>query len=162
MYRLTFFVISCFIFATSQVLLAEDTESASFNCAVSIMYKWQPKEGKKKSLEVEVSKLDVKAASEGKGKAYLEKKLSRAKTAAMEQCRKDHENVAGCVASKFKMMASVLRRMPFSARSSLETAINEDCKAAQGSCQSAEAGEIKCMATASGEAEGEGGEEAKK
>ena len=117
---------------------------AEYNCRLDITYKWKPGEEDKEQT-VDFSQLAKSADTEEEAKTQLERLVIREKAKAAEKCKRDHQNLSGCVASKFSMMASVHRRLPFSARKSLEKAIEDDCKALQGTCLEAASTDPKCV-----------------
>ena len=86
----------------------------------------------------------AKGEDEAKAKAALIKSSMRQIEQARSECRERHENVAGCIATKFQTKASTMRGFDFSARKALEKAISADCEVQRGICKKAEASEPVC------------------
>lgn len=110
---------------------------ADFNCTAQVSYGLTKKDEKKPTF-VEHSAAEASAESEELAKQALERPVRELKMKAREACRELHENLSGCVGAKFETMASVLQRLPFSSRKSVEDAISQDCEAQMGTC-----GEVK-------------------
>ena len=125
----------------AQLVLGIRPIYAEFVCASEVSYKW--KKGEKES-SVSVSRIERRGADEAAGKAALEESLSREKSDALDECRKQHENMAGCMSAKFTSNSDALRSMSFPARKQLEEAVGADCKEGQGSCTEAATSEAVC------------------
>lgn len=145
---------TCFILLLIFSGLSIHEAFAEFSCRAGLHYSWK-KQGEEDALKVEWPALEIVSESEVEAKAKLEERLIKEKAKALEACRAEHENLSGCVAAKFSVMASVMQRLAFSARKSLEKAINADCSSRQGSCIKVESEEIKCtdLTPADGEEE---------
>ena len=112
-------------------------------CRASVSYAWQREKDTTKIM-VFASRVEAKGIDEAAAKAALEARAERDKTKAAEQCVREHENQAGCIAAKVNFMATALSSLTFSARKMLEESIAADCKAQQGRCSGPELSEPKC------------------
>ena len=81
---------------------------------------------------------------EAGAKANLQTELDRQKARASEQCKRDHESIGDCMATKLSSRASTLNSLGFSARAELEKALTKECTTQQGTCLSVESGEPQC------------------
>ncbi|MBX7136572.1 MAG: hypothetical protein K1X83_01215 [Oligoflexia bacterium] len=117
--------------------------SADFVCKSQLSYKWK-KEKAEQEETVEVGLVEASGKDQAQVKARLEDLLPESKTQALQNCKKEHESVAECLADKFASMASVLNSMRFEARKSLEQAISADCEIRKGLCTTAASTEIVC------------------
>ena len=114
---------------------------AEFSCKATMHYTW-----KKGEAEQQVFWLGVesRAATEELAKAALAERLGHEEPKAMADCRRLHENLTQCVATKFASVVSVLSNMSFASRKTLEDSVKSDCTSAQGVCGVAKTGEVSC------------------
>lgn len=129
-----------------QNLYAEDEEASlgtELQCSSQVSYRWTKPE-RESALEVLVDRIEKKATSVEHAQQIMGPEISEAKQKALHLCRKQHENLSGCIAGKFAAMDSVMRRLDFSARKALEEAISKDCAAQQGECGEVQATEVAC------------------
>jgi hypothetical protein len=123
------------------------TAAADVRCRVDVSYKWAKSPptdtGATPSAapatpgpesQIRFAFLEKTAADEKVAKEALMAEVNRAKARASESCRRDHENLAGCVATKFAVQGGVLGRLSFSAQKRLEAAIEADCRSQVGTC----------------------------
>lgn len=94
--------------------------------------------------EVYFGELKAKGLDEAATKLKLEAEVLKAKAKALERCKLQYENTAGCLQAKLSSAAGVFQSASFSARKALEEALLADCKKQQGSCKEVKASEIKC------------------
>lgn len=150
------------------VSLFPAASKAEFICRATVSYSWE-KDKEMSKIIVFVNSVETKGVDEKAAKSLLSERVEKEKVKASEQCARDHENQAGCVASKFNALSSTIQALPFSSRKLLEDSIAADCKAQQGKCLESVAGEPQCseIISAAAAAEGkeggkEGGKESKK
>ena len=136
------------IFRAPQVTFAE------FSCKSEVIYKWKPGE-EEEVIEESWIKLEKKGGAEAEVKKSIEADIKRETEKASNTCKRKHENIAGCISSKYSSMQNVISEMSFTARRSLEEAMTEDCKQSQGKCMGASAKEIHCEEEKEDVAEGE-------
>ncbi len=89
---------------------------------------------------------------EAGAKANLQVELQRQKVRASEQCKRDHESIGDCMATKLSSRASTLNSLGFSARAELEKALTRECSGQQGVCLSVDSTEPQCRQYGSGKA----------
>lgn len=124
-------------------VIAAASASAESICRADVSYQW--KRGKEETAAaVQISRIEARGKDDAAAKAKLAEAAAREKPRALEACRKDHENQAGCVAGKFDLYGVSLKSLSFSARKKLEEAIQADCTAAQGACVDAITSEPQC------------------
>jgi hypothetical protein len=135
------------IYPVIALLLALSTANvaAQVSCRTELSYKW--KKGSDGPEEVVFwGVMERSGENEEQVKRRLEEVVAKEKGKASASCRELHENLSGCVASRFSASSAVLAAMSFSARKALEEAISKDCHARQGSCGAVTAGEPTCLA----------------
>lgn len=98
--------------------------------------------GRETTVYLEV--VEARDSDEAKTKFALQKTSARYLEKAREICRERHENVGGCVSSKFEASATTLRSLGFSARKALEDALRSDCEGQKGRCKKVESTEPTC------------------
>ena len=94
--------------------------------------------------EVFYGELRTKGADEVNTRAKIETEILKTKVKALERCKSQYENTAGCVQGKLSASAGVFQSSTFSARKALEDALLADCKKQQGTCKEVKASEVKC------------------
>lgn len=132
---------------------------SEFLCRTEISYKWK-REKEEVASESLYSSLEQKGVDEKSAKDQLLQKVPREKGKALEHCRKHHQNLAGCIATKYGSVASVLQTLGFSARKAVQDAIAEDCGNLQGQCGEIVSSDPVCQELVA--AEGEEGKDKKK
>jgi hypothetical protein len=75
----------------------------------------------------------------------LSRKVILTQQEALKLCKDRHENLSGCVASKYTALGGLLQQMQFSARAQLQSAIEADCKKQLGRCGLGNAPELQCI-----------------
>lgn len=125
------------------LVVAPLVSRADFQCKASVSYSWQRGEAAQPTTFFSGS--EGIADSEEGAKAALAEKVSREEPKAIAECRRLHENLSQCVATKYAALGGVLGSMGFSSRKSLEESINKDCLAAQGVCSGSKVSEPKCQ-----------------
>jgi hypothetical protein len=115
---------------------------AETSCSVEVNYAW--KRGGKEEQKVMWGLFAAKGGDEAAAKSKLEALVNKERGKARERCLREHENLAGCISSKFSAKADIIRSLSFTGRKALETAIASDCQAAQGICGDAASSEPKC------------------
>ena len=81
---------------------------------------------------------------EAGAKANLQIEANRQKARASEACKRDHESIGDCMATKLSTKSSTLNSLGFSARAELEKALTQECTDQQGVCLSVESSEPQC------------------
>ena len=87
---------------------------------------------------------------EAGAKASLQVEVNRQKARAYETCKKEHESLGDCLATKLSTKASTLNSLGFSSRSELEKALAKECSDQQGSCLAVESSEPQCRPISAG------------
>lgn len=168
-----------FIFVLSYPQLSR----AEFLCRGEVTYKWikNPPPAEKtipvvgatsspppEITPVEIPPLNVfwtsieqKGATEDDGKAQVTKLSLQERASAEKTCVSQHENLSGCIASKFDSLSSTLATLSFSARKAMEEAISKDCSGQLGKCQGSALSEIKCVEVIATPAAGDAGKDGK-
>lgn len=123
--------------------LAERVAAQSL-CRAEVRYHWK-RDKEETAVGVTVASIEAKGKDEAEAKAKLAEVGSREKIAALEACRKEHENAAGCVARKFDLYGPSLASVGFSGKKRLEEAIERDCAVTQGTCTEATTSEPQCV-----------------
>ncbi|NLF25622.1 MAG: hypothetical protein GX589_08220 [Deltaproteobacteria bacterium] len=126
---------------------------ADFSCVASVSYQWKKEGGEPQSvffINVAGNAADMEAA-----KVQVSRLADSEKVRARDACMRQHENLSGCISAKFAAESSLLAKLGFSARKSLEEAINADCKSQQGQCLEPVVSEIKCLQTEEAKEEGQ-------
>ena len=149
-----------FLLGISVMFLSPTLEvRADFICKSDISYKWTqspPAQQKTPAADpadkpdiletvVYFSTVERSGATDVLAKTALEGDLARAKGKALEDCQRNHENLASCVATKLNINASLLNSISFNARKELEKAITTECQGWQGKCQPPTASEAACV-----------------
>ncbi len=116
---------------------------ADFQCKASISYGWQRGEAAEQTTFF--SGAEGVADTEEAARVALAERTSREEPKAIAECRRLHENLSQCVATKYASLGGVLGSMSFSSRKSLEDSIHKDCMAAQGVCTGSKLSEVKCQ-----------------
>lgn len=162
------FLSGCFLLSFNKVSQAEDPVppagtplapvEGTYSCRSEIRYSWKaspaagdltpaPDKGTTDSKEIEISYAMVEASAktnEADAKKALQQRVSAEKANASNRCRHQHENLAGCISTKYTSMASILNALSFAARGELEKAIAEDCGKQTGRCLSTTSSEPEC------------------
>ena len=94
--------------------------------------------------EVFFTAIEEKGDSEENAREKVQRKVPQEKERAIKFCTSNYENVAGCLASKYASMDSVIATLDFKARAELQKAISSDCRAQSGKCLDAKASDPKC------------------
>ncbi|MCB0331883.1 MAG: hypothetical protein KDD55_00220 [Bdellovibrionales bacterium] len=166
------------VYITAFALLSYSSAPAygEFLCRADTSYSWAKETtvipaGEKETPTITRNEMKVFWTSseatgedEEKAKSALMMKLESEREKARESCKKEHENVAFCIASKFSAMKSVLQQLDFEARRTLRDSIANDCTSQQGHCQEAVSGEPACKNlthVVEGEGDGEKDEKGK-
>jgi len=122
------------------------TPVAQSSCRTEVSYKWNraSKDGKDEERVVFFSIIEQRGETIEIAKTRLAETVAREKGRAYERCRQEHQNMSGCVATRFGSNASVAINLGFAARKALEQAIDSDCSAVQGVCGAVSASEPEC------------------
>lgn len=114
---------------------------AEYHCIAEVSYKV-----KKSDQELDVHWLSANSvgSDENEAKSKLDIIAAQEQKKALEGCRKNYENLSGCVASRFASVSRTYNQMSFNARKNMEEAISNDCKTAQGECLGASTTKITC------------------
>lgn len=139
------------------IILIPSLTLAEFECSSNVSYTWKktvekPEKGERaektnppeEKLEVHWRGLAAIGKDQEEAKARVIEAANLEKNKALKSCATEHQNVAGCVASKFEANSHTYNALGFSARKALEEAISKDCAAAQGVCIDATVSEPKC------------------
>ena len=146
--------------------LINNIAQADFVCASDISYTWTSSSAAKASTptasgansttpaanpvatsapnQTFVGKIEARAESEDLAKKALDARSAAAKTQAITRCKREHENMSGCVAAKYSAMGTTLNTLTFSARKALEDAIRTDCELQRGVCGEATVAQAQC------------------
>ena len=117
---------------------------ADWECSSELSYKWRKAQAESELL-VRWGVFSARGADELAAKRALAEPVEREKRRARESCKKEHENLAGCVAGRYSSMEGTLSRMSFSQRRDVEEAVTADCNSKQGSCGEVTATEPQCV-----------------
>lgn len=90
------------------------------------------------------ARVERSGGSEDDAKAALGFEVERQKTRAAERCKRAHESVGECVATKLSGRASSLNSLSFSARTQAESALIDECKVQEGRCVAVESSTPTC------------------
>jgi hypothetical protein len=136
--------------------------SAEVNCRADVTYSWKRDKDEQPSVVV-FGSIEQTGSDEAATKLKLVEIASREIPKALAHCKKQHENEAGCLASKFSASSQSTSSLSFSARKAVESAIVNDCQAQQGPCVSAAHSEPQCkeIISASATPVAEAGKDAK-
>jgi len=123
------------------MLMAVSVACADVTCRASVSYKWE-----KGDAENSTHWRDLRAVAkdEEAAKRSLAELTNIEKTRAAQGCVVQHENLSGCISTKFSTTSPTYHSLSFAARKALEDAITKDCAAVQGSCGAAQASEPQC------------------
>ncbi|MCO6429471.1 MAG: hypothetical protein J5J00_01325 [Deltaproteobacteria bacterium] len=158
-FLLTNAVLLCLIWQAPQIARAD------FICRTEVAYRWKrsesapakpesdetpaaspsSSEGEASPQEVFWRAVETSGAEEEAVRAKLTEAANQEKLPALEACRREHQNLSGCIASKYQGLAGSFTSLGFSARKALEEAVIQDCTKQQGECLEAVAKEIKCV-----------------
>jgi hypothetical protein len=127
------------------------TEKKTTICRSEIRYTWKAAGEDSTPLDVSYAIVETQAESEAAAKAELSRKIAAERSAASNRCRHTHENLAGCISTKYASMTSILNALSFSARGELEKAIAQDCGKQTGRCISTASSEPECSTKANTE-----------
>lgn len=116
---------------------------AEFVCESEVSVKWH-KADEEKEVESKVGVVTGKGATEEKAKKSLAGALTKERSKALKNCKSEHENLSGCISSKYASLGPTVHQLDFAQKKSIRDAIATDCTARQGSCVSAEATEAAC------------------
>ena len=151
----------CSIVLLMLVLAIPHLSIAETTCRGGVVYRWKPT-GSETPQDVALRSLEAKGADEAAAKAALQQQVAGLTREAQEECRRAHENLAGCMASKYAALAHSLQAASFAARKSMEEAIGADCKKLQGACVEVTAKDEGCTAEAQSSSESAKDEKGKK
>lgn len=112
--------------------------------AVGVSKTTEPTPAASEGIEVSFGMVETRARGEADAKTTILQRIAQEKTTALNRCRHAHENLAGCISTKYASMSSILNALSFTARSELEKAINEDCTKQSGRCISATNSDPEC------------------
>jgi len=135
------------------IFCAFTSSFADFSCASEVSYKW--KKNGEEEIKTYWTKVIEKSATEPIARQVLDNSILKEKQLAEKACKREHENLANCMASQFATKSAVLANLNFQARRALEEAISADCKAQQGVCVDSSASEVKCEEQKAAEPEAE-------
>ena len=135
--------------------MVESSASAEWVCNSEVYYKWRKNEGEESRIFW--SKHERRAPTEAEARGKLERVLTEQGTKSRAECRREHENLSGCIAVKLGAGIAVAPVTgSFATRQELEKAVTSDCKELQGKCLELEAPEVKCTEIKVQEAVAEG------
>ncbi len=115
-------------------------------CRSEVRYTWKPTGDAKDSpgLDVSYAIVEARGDSEEEAKVALSRRVAGERSAASNRCRHTHENLAGCISTKYASMTSILNALSFGARGELEKAIAQDCGKQTGRCLTTASSEPEC------------------
>jgi hypothetical protein len=138
-------LIRALVATTLGLLINSPSARAQVICKSEITYSW--KRGNDPESTIYFSSLDESAATEELAKAALTARIPREKLRASEACRKLHENLSGCIATKLQTGGS-FSELSFSARKAVEEAAKRDCDGTSGKCTAISSSTPTCIAPA--------------
>lgn len=129
--------------------------AADFICTADVSYTWNNSPAQSATPQKTpaaqstpnstfVGKLEARADTEENAKKEITSRAGGAKAQAAQRCKREHENLSGCVAAKYSAMSTTLNSLTFGARKSLEEAIHTDCELQSGTCGEVILGEASC------------------
>lgn len=115
-------------------------------CRSEVRYTWKPtgEAADSPGLDVSYAIVEARGDSEDAAKVALSRRVAGERGAASNRCRHTHENLAGCISTKYASMTSILNALSFGARGELEKAIAQDCGKQTGRCVSTASSEPEC------------------
>jgi hypothetical protein len=116
---------------------------AEFICSSEVKYRWR--KGQEEEIVAMWAKIERGATTEVESKTALNKATERERIKAEEYCKREHEDVSGCIATKLNSLQPTLSGLTFSARKKLEESLIDDCQRKQGSCIKVEIAEATCI-----------------
>jgi hypothetical protein len=143
-----------YMLALLTFLLPAMPSRADFSCVASVSYQWKKDGGEPQAMFF--VNMAGNAMTEEEAKAQVLELANREKARARDACTRRHENLSGCISAKFAAEASLLAKLGFGARKSLEEAVSADCKLQQGQCLDPVVSDIKCLQVGKTEGEGDG------
>lgn len=117
---------------------------AQVTCRATVEYLVTRAEEEKPETIV-YSQEEASGDDEDRVREALTRKVILVQQEAIKSCKDRHENLSGCVASKYAAVGGLLQQMQFSARAQLQSAIESDCKKQLGRCELGNAPELKCV-----------------
>lgn len=138
------------------------TPEIEFTCESEIFFVWRlnPPRNKDSKNPVKTERLPISkefyarvgetGTSETETKSRLSASLVRIQAEALTECDVLHQNRAACISRKLKKISGDTERMDFGMRRAVNESVAKDCELAMGTCLSAEATPVRCVA--SGEA----------
>ena len=147
------------------LFIFENQLFADVLCQSEITYKWsrekssneQPTAPKvatpepAKTSESSVHELTVfwknveqKSEAEEDAKQKIAKMTPEERANAERACLTAHENLAGCISTKFSNLTATFSTLSFNARKAMEDAIKQDCTNQQGKCMGSAVSDVKC------------------
>jgi hypothetical protein len=143
------------------VSTAEESEPKPlFVCRSNVSFEW--KRDGEQELQKEFFVTAARSApDEARARGELALAVRQLEQEAMNACRSSHENMSGCIGSKFANLSDLFRTLSFDARTKMQNAIEADCKIAQGLCHTASSSEVQCEGPPVVEEEGEGKDDGK-
>lgn len=156
--KLIVILTSCLSLLPLQHAYSADEEEAAlpsqFRCTAELHSRWtsQPESGKnskKKEMDPKEHKelwgrYEQFGTDEKVVRATLERIILRERSYALAKCKRQHENLSGCVIAKLSSRQGDLATLDFSARHAIRDAVTSDCQTLQGKCLDDEVPEIKC------------------
>lgn len=121
--------------------------AAEVRCRAEVSYQ-VALEGEEQPRTVYFARVSEAAEDEPAAREALAEAVARSRNAAMDRCRRDFQDLAGCLRSRLSALNSSMSMMSFSARKALEEAVAKDCGAAHGRCGEVTVSEPACAATA--------------
>ena len=128
-------------FLLTILTLTEAPVWAEFVCKLDIKYSWKKGE---EEIVTPWASIERRGEKEDEVKEDIRQTALRQSQRAAEVCRREHENVSGCIASKINAGQATLANLGFSARKALEESMAKDCAQMEGKCLSVKSEEIKC------------------
>ena len=122
----------------------------TYTCKSEIKYSWNPSSSGAaggKDIEISFALAETNGKSEAEAQNALAQRVATERANASNRCRHEHENLAGCISTKYASMASILNALSFAARGELEKAIAEDCGKQTGRCVSSASSTPECRFT---------------
>ena len=137
------------------VLIGTNVE-AEFICSADVHYKWRRASSSENTTNGESqnehtvywTSIEKQAATEEAAKEMVHKVSLAERGNAERACSTTHQNLSGCIASKYSSLSSSVNSLGFAARKSIEEAIDADCKLQQGKCSGSVVSEINCRQSA--------------
>jgi hypothetical protein len=161
-YLIGFLLITTKLFAEDKkdAEVGKTSESAKSKavCQVEVHYVWLRK---KIENQVYVNTITQEGKDLSVAENLLQSEYAKFKSKGFELCRKEHENLAGCLTAKMLKVVPAYQVAEYTIKRTLEESIKRDCQAQIGQCKDVIVSKPKCSEIKPIEAEKEKSEDKK-